>query len=106
MFLFRLINSISLIWKLMTDKRVPFIIRMAIPLALIYVVSPIDFLPDLIPFAGRIDDLVALAIGLMVLLKLAPKKVVNEYKEPKKTVIDGKFREKDDKKSDKKPESK
>ena len=106
MFLFRLINSISLIWKLMTDKRVPFIIRMAIPLALIYVISPVDFLPDLIPFAGRIDDLVALAIGLMVLLKLAPKKVVNEYKEPKKTVIDGKFREKDDKKSDKKPESK
>ena len=106
MFLFRLINSISLIWKLMTDKRVPFVIRMAIPLALIYVVSPVDFLPDLIPFAGRIDDLVALAIGLMVLLKLAPKKVVNEYKEPKKTVIDGKFREKDDKKSDKKPESK
>jgi|TARA_B110001454_G_C12681727_1_gene418358 uncharacterized membrane protein YkvA (DUF1232 family) len=90
----------------MTDKRVPFVIRMAIPLALIYVVSPIDFLPDLIPFAGRIDDLVALAIGLMVLLKLAPKKVVNEYKEPKKTVIDGEFREKDDKKSDKKPESK
>ena len=106
MFLFRLINSISLIWKLMTDKRVPFVIRMAIPLALIYVVSPIDFLPDLIPFAGRIDDLVALAIGLMVLLKLAPKKVVNEHKETKKTVIDGKFREEDDKKSDKNPESK
>ena len=105
MFLFRLINSISLIWKLMTDKRVPFIIRMAIPLALIYVISPVDFLPDLIPFAGRLDDLLALAIGLMVLLKLAPKKIVNEHKETQ-TIIDGKFREEDDKKSDNKPESK
>ena len=44
MFLFRLINSISLIWKLLTDKRVPFFIRMSLPLALIYTISPIDFL--------------------------------------------------------------
>ena len=46
MFLFRLINSISLIWKLLTDKRVPFFIRMSLPLALIYTISPIDFLPN------------------------------------------------------------
>ena len=106
MFLFRLINSISLIWKLLTDKRVPFFIRMSLPLALIYTLSPIDFLPDLIPFAGRLDDLVALAIGLMVLLKLAPKKVVNEHKKNQADVIDGEFREDDNRKSKKRKDSK
>ena len=106
MFLFRLINSINLIWKLITDKRVPILIRMALPLALIYTISPVDFLPDLIPFAGRIDDIVAIAIGLMVLLRLAPKKIVNEHKKDQADVIDGKFRADDNKKSDKQKESK
>ena len=68
--------------------------------------NAIDFLPDLIPFAGRLDDLVALAIGLMVLLKLAPKKVVNEHKKNQADVIDGEFREDDNRKSKKRKDSK
>lgn len=33
-----------------------------IVICVIYVLSPIDFVPDLIPFIGWIDDLVAIAI--------------------------------------------
>ena len=95
MFLFRLISSIRLIWKLLTDSRVPFWIRIALPLALIYVISPIDFLPDFIPVMGRVDDIIAIVAGIMILLKLAPKKVVNQYKKDDKTIIDGEYREED-----------
>ena len=95
MFLFKLISSIRLIWKLMTDPRVPFWIRIALPLALIYVISPIDILPDFIPELGRVSHLVAIIVGIMILLKLAPKKVVNQYKKDNKTIIDGKYREED-----------
>ena len=93
MFLFRLISSIRLIWKLLTDSRVPFWIRIALPLALIYVISPIDILPDFIPVMGRVDDIIAIVVGIMILLKLAPKKVVNQYKKDNKTIIDGEYRE-------------
>ena len=95
MFLFRLISSIRLIWKLLTDSRVPFWIRIALPLALIYVISPIDILPDFIPVMGRVDDIIAIVAGIMILLKLAPKKVVNLYKKDDKTIIDGEYREED-----------
>tara|TARA_B100000586_G_scaffold73274_2_gene51425 strand:- start:908 stop:1228 length:321 start_codon:yes stop_codon:yes gene_type:complete len=95
MFLFRLISSIRLIWKLLTDSRVPFWIRIALPLALIYVISPIDILPDFIPVMGRVDDIIAIVAGIMILLKLAPKKVVNQYKKDNKTIIDGEYREED-----------
>ena len=95
MFLFRLISSIRLIWKLLTDSRVPFWIRIALPLALIYVISPIDILPDFIPVVGRVDDIIAIIAGIMILLKLAPKKVVNQYKKDNKTIIDGEYREED-----------
>ena len=95
MFLFRLISSIRLIWKLLTDSRVPFWIWIALPLALIYVISPIDILPDFIPVMGRVDDIIAIIAGIMILLKLAPKKVVNQYKKDDKTIIDGEYREED-----------
>jgi len=38
-------------------------------LFLLYVISPIDFLPDLIPYVGRIDDAVLLGLLLYVLKK-------------------------------------
>ena len=79
----------------MTDPRVPFWVRVALPLALIYVISPIDILPDFIPVMGRVDDIIAIVVGIMILLKLAPKKVVNQYKKDNKTIIDGKYREED-----------
>ena len=95
MFLFRLISSIRLVWKLLTDSRVPFWIRIALPLALIYVISPIDILPDFIPVMGRVDDIIAIVAGIMILLKLAPKKVVNQHKKDIQTIIDGEYREED-----------
>ena len=42
----------------------------------------------------------------MVLLKLAPKKVVNEHKKNQADVIDGEFREDDNRKSKKRKDSK
>ena len=44
---------------------------------------------------GRVDDIIAIVVGIMILLKLAPKKVVNQYKKDDKTIIDGEYREED-----------
>jgi uncharacterized membrane protein YkvA (DUF1232 family) len=37
-----------------------------------YVVSPIDLIPDFIPFAGWLDDLIIVPLGLMVVRKITP----------------------------------
>lgn len=33
--------------------------------AIIYVVSPIDIIPDVIPIAGQADDLIAIIMAIM-----------------------------------------
>lgn len=50
--------------KLLFDKEVPVENKGALIAALAYVVSPIDLIPDTIPVAGWIDDLIVMAMGL------------------------------------------
>ncbi len=61
------------IWRLMRDPRTPGWLKLLPLLALIYILSPVDLLPDLmIPGIGALDDLVLLLLVLRVLLDLAP----------------------------------
>jgi uncharacterized membrane protein YkvA (DUF1232 family) len=54
--------QIRLTWRLLKDPRIP-IWKKTIPfLGLLYVISPIDFIPDVIIGLGQLDDL-----GLMFL---------------------------------------
>lgn len=50
--------------RLVLDPEVPTENKGALLAVLIYVMSPIDFIPDVIPVSGWVDDLVVLVIGL------------------------------------------
>lgn len=43
-------------------------------LDLLYILSPIDFIPDFIPVIGWIDDIIALLIGVSLGIKYLIKK--------------------------------
>lgn len=75
------ILQIRLTWRLIQDKRVPLWMK-AIPfLAVAYVVSPIDIIPDWLIGIGQLDD-IALLIGSMRLLEsLVPEYVVSEHRD-------------------------
>ncbi len=61
------------IWRVMRDPRTPGWLKMLPLLALIYILSPIDLLPDLaIPGIGSLDDLIILLLALRMLIDLAP----------------------------------
>jgi uncharacterized membrane protein YkvA (DUF1232 family) len=49
-------------------------LRAVVVLALVflYVIGPIDLIPDFIPFAGWLDDLVVVPLGLTLLRKISP----------------------------------
>ena len=67
-----------LIIRLMMDRRVPFRLKLLLPAAVAYIISPIDVVPDFLPFLGRIDDLLALAAAGLALILLAPRDVLME----------------------------
>lgn len=67
-----LFAELRLAWRLMREPRVSMAIK-AIPLlALLYVVSPIDVIPDFLPVIGQIDDIGLLLVAVKLFLKFCP----------------------------------
>ncbi len=67
-------------WRLFCDKRVPFPVKLIPLAALVYVIIPVDFIPEVIvPFAGLVDDGLVLVLAFWAFLKLSPKDVLMEH---------------------------
>ncbi len=73
------IKRFRLAWHLFTDKRVPLWAKAVLPLSWLYVVSPVDFLPDLIPGLGQLDDIGVILLGMALFVKLCPPEIVQNY---------------------------
>ena len=104
----KIIKFARLVWRLTFDKRVSIVLRALVPLAILYVISPIDLIKDRLPYGvGRFDDLIIMGLALLFLTKLAPPEIVDEHmdripksdrpedKDPEK-VVDGSSRLIDD----------
>ncbi|HEX7997573.1 MAG TPA: YkvA family protein [Pyrinomonadaceae bacterium] len=72
-------NMISLCGRLMTDRRVPRVEKALFAGAIVYAVMPLDFIPDMIPFVGQIDDAYLIALALLRLLNRTERDVVREH---------------------------
>lgn len=66
---FALRKELALAWALLRDPRSPWSARIAVLAAALYLVSPIDFVSDLLPVLGWIDD----GVIVLLLLKLATR---------------------------------
>ncbi len=75
-----------LAWRLFTDPRVPILLKLIPALAVAYLVSPIDFVPDFFPPLGQLDDLAVVLLALRLFVELAPPAIVAEHKGEGKTV--------------------
>ena len=72
-------NMVILCCKLMVDKRVPRTERALLAGAVIYAIIPFDFIPDMIPFVGQVDDLFLISLTLLRLIDRTDDKIVREY---------------------------
>lgn len=71
-------REIILLYYGLRDKRTSAIPKMTALLAIIYLLSPIDLIPDFIPFFGYIDDVVVVPILLNLAIRLLPREVREE----------------------------
>lgn len=62
--------------RLVREPRVPALLKAVPFLALLYVVSPVDAIPDLIPVLGQLDDLTMLLTAIQVFRRISPPQVV------------------------------
>ena len=68
-----------LYWRLFRDRRVALLTKALLVSTLLYVVWPVDLLPDFIPFVGEVDDLAVVLTGLWLFVRLCPPEVVREH---------------------------
>ena len=72
-------QQIRLVYYLLRDPEVPFYLKLVPFVAVVYLFWPVDFLPDILPFLGQLDDFTALLVGSKVFIELAPPQVVARY---------------------------
>lgn len=71
--------TLRVAWRLFLDRRVAPAVKFIPLLALVYLLSPVDFLPDLVPAAGQLDDVAIILLALRLFVHLAPPDVVARY---------------------------
>ena len=76
-----------LLTRLLVDKRVPLGKKAFLTAVLAYVISPIDIIPDFIPFVGYTDDLFLVIFALDNLLNNVKDNVVIENWSGKENII-------------------
>ena len=70
---------VQLLYRLMRDPRVSRTDKLLVGALIAYVASPIDLVPDFIPLAGQVDDLLAVALVLLRLIGNTGTEVVEEH---------------------------
>jgi uncharacterized membrane protein YkvA (DUF1232 family) len=70
---------LKLLGGLLTDRRVAGIDKLLVAGAIVYILSPMDLLPDFIPFLGEVDDVYLLMLSLQRLIVNAGRRVVSDY---------------------------
>jgi uncharacterized membrane protein YkvA (DUF1232 family) len=81
-----LVGKIKLAWRLFRDDRVSPAVK-AIPLlGLLYLIWPADFLPDLFPALGQLDDVAILVLALSWFIRACPTDVVEDLQGKVETI--------------------
>lgn len=63
------------------DPRTPWLSKLLIGLAIAYLLSPVDIIPDFIPILGHLDDLILIPALIWLALVVVPKSVKQDVRE-------------------------
>ena len=77
----RLPGYARLAWALMRDPEIPARHKVALSAAVLYTVSPLQWIGGMVPVVGQIDSIVFLLLGLQSTLRHAPPAVAKRHLE-------------------------
>lgn len=64
--------------RLRRDPRVPRRVKFAVAFAVLWVLSPIDLIPEFLPVIGPLDDVVVVALVLRYAARRIPREAIEE----------------------------
>lgn len=65
-------KELALVWAMLRDPRTPGAAKLTALLAVLYVLSPIDLVPDVVPLLGWFDDGVVAVLLLRLAMQFLP----------------------------------
>lgn len=74
-------KELRLAWAVLRDPRSPKVAKLVTVLAALYVISPIDFVPDTIPILGWLDDGMIGFLLLQLAFKFLPAELLASLRE-------------------------
>jgi uncharacterized membrane protein YkvA (DUF1232 family) len=96
------LRTFQLVWELLKDSRVPLFPKLVMLASAIYLISPIDLIPDVILGLGQLDDLAVFMLSVGMFIELCPRDIVDEHRrkiagiKSSDEVVDGTYRVVDD----------
>jgi uncharacterized membrane protein YkvA (DUF1232 family) len=79
-FILQLPNLLRLCWRLWHDQRVSKYLKAMVIAVLLYVLSPVDLIPEFfLPLVGQLDDVTLLLLASYLLIRWSPQDVVSEH---------------------------
>jgi uncharacterized membrane protein YkvA (DUF1232 family) len=72
-------DCVVLFRRLLGDRRISGWRKLVLVLVLLYLVTPIDLVPDFIPVAGALDDAIVVAVALRAVLHGAGAVLLREH---------------------------
>ena len=80
-------DIVALFWRLFRDKRVSIKVKILIGGIIAYLASPINILPEFIPFIGQIDDVAITFFGLHKIIEEVPNEIIVQNWQGKEDII-------------------
>ena len=77
----KLLKKIAYLRRVAQHQECPRLARWLLVMALAYLVSPIDLIPDFIPVLGQLDDVLIVGLLVWIAWKLVPDVVKQECEE-------------------------
>lgn len=74
--------------RLRKDPRVPRSAKIAVAIAAVWVISPIDLIPEFLPVIGPLDDVVVVALALRFAARRVPRGAIEEAWPGERRVLD------------------
>lgn len=90
-FFTRLRHAYQLYTFAFADKRMPVMSKILSILAVIYLVSPLDILPDILPVIGQLDDIVVILMAVLQFLRSIPKDVRRDEAKRERIKVDATY---------------
>lgn len=73
-------RELLLVWAMLRDSRTPVVAKITAIVAALYVISPVDLVPDVIPILGWLDDGLVAYLLFQLTQRLLPAELLASLK--------------------------